>query len=299
VTRLKVLLAVLVWGASFSFTKRALAEVSPAALVLARCGLGSLVMLLLAREPGLFKGMRAKEWLQLLAISLSGVVGQQMIQAFALRHTSANHAGWILAATPISVALAMAAFFSERMGLRRWSGFGLGGLGVLLVTVSRQSVAGVGLIPTAWGDSLVMLSSVNWALYVILMDRWLKSRSQRAVTVMSMLAGFAVMAAVALAGGQWRELSGLSTVCWACLGSLGVLSSGLGYLFWNAGVEEIGPSGASAFLYLEPIAALAAGRLMLGEAVAATAVLGGALILVGVYWVNSGRRLPEAPEEAA
>jgi drug/metabolite transporter (DMT)-like permease len=295
-TRLKLLLAVLIWGASFAFTKQALAEVSPPALVLARCGLGSLFMLGLARTPGLFRGLDAKAWLQLAAISLSGVVGQQTIQACALRHTSANHAGWILAATPIAVALAMALFFGERMGRRSWHGLGLGAAGTLLVVLSSQRVAGGGLIPTGWGDFLVLLSCCNWALYVIMMDRWLKSRSQRDVTVMSMVTGLAVMAAATLAGGQWHELMRVSAKGWA---SLGLLSSGLGYLFWNAGVEELGPSAAAAFLYLEPVAALAAGRLMLGEAVAATAVLGGALILTGVYWVNAGRRLPSAPEEAA
>jgi len=299
VTRLKVLLTVLIWGASFAFTKRALAEVSPLALVLARCGLGSLCMLSLARVPGLFRGLAPKEWLQLLAISLSGVVGQQTIQAFALRQTSANHAGWILAATPIAVALAMALLFGERMGLRRWSGFGLGAAGTLLVILSRQSVAGTGFISTGRGDFLFLLSCGNWALYVIMMDRWLKSRSQRAVTVMSMVMGLAVIAVATLASGQAHELLRVSVKGWVCLGYLGLLSSGLGYLFWNAGVEEIGPSAASAFLYLEPLAALAAGRIMLGEAVAATTVLGGALILVGVYWVNAGRRLPGAPEEAA
>ncbi|MCX5797119.1 MAG: DMT family transporter [Elusimicrobia bacterium] len=298
-TRLKVLLAVLIWGASFSFTKRALAEVSPLALVLARCGLGSLFMLVVARTPRLFRGLAPKEWLQLAAISASGVVGQQTIQAFALRHTSANHAGWILAATPIAVALAMALFFGERMGLQRWSGFGLGAAGTLLVILSRQLVAGAGLIPTGRGDFLVMLSCFNWALYVIMMDRWLKSRSQRDVTVMSMVAGFAFMAAAALAGGQAHELWHVSAKGWACLAYLGLLSSGLGYLFWNAGVEKIGPSASAAFLYLEPLAALAAGRLMLGEGIAATSVLGGALILTGVYWVNAGRKLPETPEEAA
>lgn len=298
-TRLNVLLAVLIWGASFAFTKRALAEVSPLALVLARCGLGSLTMLALWRPRGAFRGLAPVEWLQLSAISLSGVVGQQTIQAYALRHTSANHAGWMLAATPIVVALAMAAFFGERMGPRRWGGFALAAAGTLLVALSRQLVAGAGLMSTGWGDFLFLLSCGNWALYVIMMDRWLKSRSQRDVTVMSMAAGFAIMAAAALVGGQWRQLLGASAPVWACLVYLGVLSSGLGYLFWNAGVEAIGPSATSAFLYLEPIAALAAGRLMLGEGIAATAVSGGALILVGVYWVNAGRRLPEAPEEAA
>lgn len=298
-TRLKVLSAVLVWGASFSFTKVALAEVSPLALVLVRCGLGSLAMLALARTPGLFRGLRPRQWRELAALSLCGVLGQQLIQAFALRQTSANHAGWILGATPIVVAAAMAAIFGERLGLRRWSGFALGATGTLLVVLSRQTVAGVGLVPTGRGDLLVLASCGNWALYVLLMDRWLKDRPQTEVTVMSMVLGLAVLAPVCLLGGQWRELLLVSARGWLCLGYLGVLSSGLGYLFWNAGVEELGPSAAAAFLYLEPLAALLAGRLVLGEGISATAVLGGGLILVGVSWVNAGRKLPCAPEEAA
>jgi len=298
-TRLKVLAAVLIWGASFVFTKRALAEVSPWALVLARCGLGSLVMLAWARTTGIFRGLGPRDWLELAAVSLSGVVGQQMIQAFALRHTSAIHAGWILAATPIVVAAAMAVFFAERIGARRWSGFFLGAAGMLLVVLSRQVVSGVGLIPTGRGDILILASCFNWALYVVMMDRWLRAWPQRTVTVMSMVMGLGMISPVCLAGGQWRELLHVSGQGWLCLAYLGVLSSGMGYLFWNAGVEDIGPSATSAFLYLEPLASLVAGRFMLGEAIAPTAVLGGVLILVGVYWVNAGRKLTAAPEEAA
>jgi drug/metabolite transporter (DMT)-like permease len=296
--RLKVLLAVLIWGASFAFTKRALSEVSPLALVLTRCGLGSLAMVLLSRTSGLFRGLRAKDWVQLSAISLSGVVGQQTIQAFALRGTSANHAGWILAATPIVVALAMAAFFGERMNWGSWSGFALGAGGTLLVVLSRQVVAGVGAVATQRGDLLFMTSCCNWALYVIMMDRWLRSRSPQAVTVMSMWLGFVIMAFACLLGGQWHGLLHVSAKGWLCLGYLGVFSSGLGYLFWNDGVDALGPSATSAFLYLEPLAALAAGRLMLGEVIAPMSIAGGAMILIGVYWVDAGRRLPSAPEEA-
>jgi drug/metabolite transporter (DMT)-like permease len=192
----------------------------------------------------------------------------------------------------------MAAFFKERLGRRSWAGFALGAAGTLLVVLSRQTVAGVGLIPTGRGDALIFASCFNWALYVVMMDRWLRSRTQRAVTLMSMAVGFAITSAACAAGGQWRELAHVSSTGWLCLGYLGILSSGVGYLLWNAGVEEIGPSATSAFLYLEPLTALMSGRLALGEGIAPTAVLGGAMILAGVYRVNSGRKLSAVPEEA-
>jgi drug/metabolite transporter (DMT)-like permease len=297
-TRLKVLAAVLIWGASFAFTKRVLSEVSPLSLVLARCALGSLVMLACVRRKRLFKGLGVRGWLELLAISLSGVLGQQLIQAFSLRHTSAMHAGWILSATPIVVALAMAGLFGERMGRARWSGFFLGALGTVLVVSSRQVVAGAGLVTTWRGDLLFMTSCLNWAFYVIITDRWLKSWPQQAVTTMSMVMGLAIILPICLGSGQWHELLHVSRQGWLCLGYLGVLSSGAGYLFWNAAVEEIGPSASSAFLYMEPFASLVTAKLILGEAIAPLAVLGGILILVGVYRVNAGRALPGVPEEA-
>ncbi len=297
-THLKVLFAVLVWGGSFAFTKRALLEVSPLALVLARCGLGSAVMLVCVRWGAFFRGLRTKDWLQLAAVSLSGVLGQQLIQAFALQHTSAMHGGWILSATPIVVAAAMALFFNERMGKKRWGGFFLGAAGTALVVSSRQVAAGA-VVPTGWGDLIFMTSCFNWALYVIMTDRWLKHLPQQVVTGMSMVMGFVLLIPICVGSGQWQELLHVSRSGWLCLAYLGIFSSGAGYLFWNAAVEKIGPSASSSFLYIEPFAALITARLILGETVASLAVLGGMLILTGVYWVNAGRALPSAPEEAA
>lgn len=257
-------------------------------------------VVLLALNRGALRPWRLGrgQWLRLGVISLSGVLGQQLMQAYALRHTSANHGGWILAATPIVVGAAMAAFFRERMGRLRWAGLLLGACGALLVFLSRQTVGGA-VVPTLRGDAIFLASCGNWALYVILMDRWLKELPQRRITALSMACGLVLSAALCLATGHGRELARVSFPGWACLAYLGLLSSGLGYFFWNNGVEALGPSAAAAFLYLEPLAALGTGRVMLGEAVAPAAVLGGLLILGGVALVNAGRRLPAAPEEAA
>jgi hypothetical protein len=70
---------------------------------------------------------------------------------------------------------------------------------------------------------------------------------------------------------------------------LGLLSSGVAYTFWNHGVEALGPSSASSFLFLDPISAMLGGMALLGEDFSAAAACSGAIVLLGVYWVNGGR----------
>jgi drug/metabolite transporter (DMT)-like permease len=67
---------------------------------------------------------------------------------------------------------------------------------------------------------------------------------------------------------------------------LGIGASGLGYLFWYAALERIEASQVAAFIYLEPLVTLATAVSLLGEPVAATTVVGGALVLLGVFAVQ-------------
>ena len=70
---------------------------------------------------------------------------------------------------------------------------------------------------------------------------------------------------------------------------LGIGRSGLGYLFWYAGLERLEASQVAAFLYVEPLFTLAAAVVLLGESVATTTVVGGVLVLVGVATVQTAR----------
>jgi drug/metabolite transporter (DMT)-like permease len=68
-----------------------------------------------------------------------------------------------------------------------------------------------------------------------------------------------------------------------------IFSSAVAYLFyfWLLGYLEA--SQLSAFTYLLPVVATVLGILWLGEEGSWSQVLGGALALGGVYWIESGR----------
>ena len=288
-TYLKLLSAIIIWGFALSLTKKALLEMSPVMLITLRSCIGWFALACFARFKNSFAGLSALDLWRLFIISASGIWFHQLVQAFALAHTSANHAGWLVAAAPLVTAGLMRYAFKEKLGKMVSAGFALGFAGGMLVFLSVQHVTGAGIVPTSFGDAIFIASMFSWAFYSIYSGRWFGHlpfavlvRATMAVSALAMLPLFFLSGGV----GQLKSISagGLTAVLY-----LGLLSSAFGYYIWNLGVEKLGPSRASAFLYLEPLTAVAGGMLLLGEQPSAMAACGGILILSGVYWINGGR----------
>ena len=73
---------------------------------------------------------------------------------------------------------------------------------------------------------------------------------------------------------------------WLALVYVVVFATALGQQAWLFGVEGVGPSRAGIFVNLIPVSALVLSFLLLGEAIGGRELLGIALILGGVWFVN-------------
>lgn len=285
---MQVIFATAVWGAAYPFTKHLVTEISPVTIVAVRALVGTLLLILLTGsrlrasdfEPG-------KLW-KIFVMSILGVSAQQFIQAYALTQTSANHAGWLIAATPIMVAAVMA-FLGERIGLPKVIAFALGFIGTLVVIFSRTSAAAAASPHAVRADLIFTMSCIAWAGYVVLTKKWFTDWRQTRLTTATMLVALVTVLPVWFLSGKTGELAQLTPKGWLCLTYLCVLSSALAYWFWNNAVERLGPTTSSYFIYVEPFATLLAAYALLGEPVAVTAFAGGILIMLGVYAVNMGK----------
>jgi drug/metabolite transporter (DMT)-like permease len=293
----QVVFATAVWGAAYPFTKRLVAELSPVSIIVFRGLVGSLGLLLLSRSSFRLHDFRFSNLWKLLVMSVLGVSAQQYIQAYALKYTLSSHAGWLMATTPIMVA-ALMAWLGERIGPYKIAAFALGVCGSLLVVFSRSG-AGAFALPSTGGDLLFLASCAAWALYVLCAKHWLTGWTQAKATTATMLVALATVLPGWFAGRGPREFSALSPAAWGSLAYLSLLSSALAYLFWNNGVEGLGPVKSSYFIYLEPFSTLLSAYLLLGETASAAAFGGGLLILAGVYLVGLKEKLPGGLKGAA
>jgi drug/metabolite transporter (DMT)-like permease len=279
-------LAILFWGISFVATKAVVREIPPIALIFARAGLGSallLAVLAVRRQPLL---PPRDTWGALARMGFVGVAFHQLLQAYALTLTSAVNTGWLIGLTPIWSAILSAILLGERFGLGKLAGLALGFLGALLVVTRGTLTAGLLALPATRGDLLILASTLNWAFYSVLGHATLRRLGPARATAGAMLFGWLLLVPVFLWAGAASAYASLSIRGWSAMLFLGLACSGLGYLFWYGALERIEASRVASFLYLEPLVTLGAAVLLLGESVGVTTVVGGALLVLGVALVQ-------------
>ena len=284
--RLGVLAAIIFWGISFVATKLALNEVSPVTLIFTRFALGVALLLAITALRGQPLVPPRDSWWTLTVMGFVGVFVHQMIQAHALTLTTAVNTGWLIGLTPVWSALLSAWVLKERFGPTKIAGLVLGFLGAALVVTRGRIGGGVLALPSTRGDLLILVSTLNWAIYTVLGHPAIKRLGPTRATTGALTIGWVMLAPFFGYTRGWREYGHLSTSGWIAVLFLGIACSGLGYLFWYGALEKIEASQVAAFLYLEPLVTLAAAVGLLGESVGLTTVVGGLLVLAGVALVH-------------
>jgi drug/metabolite transporter (DMT)-like permease len=288
----KAFLAVAFWGASFVATKLVLRELSPITTVILRfaLGLGALMAIVSLEGKWAFVPRRDLGWF--LFLGFNGIFVHQLLQVNGLVSTSATNTGWMVALIPIFTALLAWLLLREPFGLVQVLGLALAMLGTLLIVSRSEFEIGAIGVPTTRGDLLVFLSAPNWAIFSVLSKRLLARYPPSFMMTVTMGLGWLLLLPLFAASAGWRELPGLSPEGWAGLLFLGLFCSGLAYVFWYDALKAAGAGHVASFLYLEPLVTLVVAMALLKERPVIGTLVGGGLILSGVWLVSRHRGRP-------
>ena len=99
----------------------------------------------------------------------------------------------------------------------------------------------------------------------------------------------------AVANTNWTTIR---PVAWWGLAFMIVFGSVISYLLFAYVLTELAASRAAAFNYLQPVIASGLGVWVLSERLTSKVLIGGALILVGVYLTERERGEENAPEDS-
>jgi drug/metabolite transporter (DMT)-like permease len=282
----EALFAVIVWGASFIATKVALKDVSPVTVVWLRFGMGVIILGITVNARRQFALPKRKEWLYFALIGFLGITFHQWMQSTALQTSRASTTAWLVATTPVFMALIGWLALKEKLTWLQTSGIGLATLGVLLVVSDGDWTAISFKQFGAPGDILVLISSVNWAVFSALSRRGLERHPPARMMFYVMTLGWLFTGILFFAGPGIREIPQLTFNGWLGVTFLGVFCSGLAYIAWYDALQALPTAQLGAFLYLEPPVAVIVAALILAEPFTWAAMLGGGIILFGVWMVN-------------
>jgi drug/metabolite transporter (DMT)-like permease len=171
---------------------------------------------------------------------------------------------------------------AEKLSFRLLLGGSLGLLGVLVITFGRiGSVAFLGVL-------LMAATGASWGLYSAYGKRFEKAFDYTYNSFLIFGVG-AICACVLVWFTVGPVFISISVQDLGLALYLGTVSTALSYVAWNDTVKKIPASLGGLVQLLVPILAPLMGIIFLGEQLSATLVLGGALVMVGIYIVQLGR----------
>lgn len=282
----EILLCVFFWGASFASMRIAVHEVSPLLAVWFRVALGLPVLTLAAGWRGELRWPRRGEIQVLLFLGFMGVFFHQNIQFWGMRTAGVANANWLIAGTPSVVALLGWLFLGEKLTCGAVAGLIVSGLGVLLVV--GLGTKGLGLFRMGvLGDFLIAVSALNWAVFQILSRRMISgSRPTFTAFWINVFALVIQTLLLAVFPPDLGRVADISPAGWVALFFLGVVCSGLCYVFWYDGLSVMPAARVTAFQFLQPLFGALAAYFLTGERFTPFIFIGGSLIMLGVWMVN-------------
>jgi len=277
-TEVSLLLAVLFLGTNPVVVKVAVAEIPPLPFVAMRFVLAGLVVLVFALilEPG--ARPVGRELLSMAGVGLLGVGMNNVAFTLGVSMTTASDTALIYAAVPIWGILLGLALGLERPGL-----WGILGVALAFTGVGVVVYGGLGGGASLQGDLLVVGATVCWGSYAVLSLPLLRRHSPLVVAAYTMLFGGLAALPVGLPGflsARWAEVS---VRAWEAVAYSTLLVAAFGFYAWQRGVSRAGANRVLVYQYLITLVGVASGVLLLGESLTVNKVIGGAIILLGVY----------------
>jgi drug/metabolite transporter (DMT)-like permease len=257
-----------VWGSTFVIVKGALENASPLPFLAVRFALaGALLILVLRRGP-----------LDRKAILPGAILGiflfaGYVFQTWGLIYTTPSKSAFITGSSVIVVPLIMV-LGGARLHAANFIGASLGLAGIYLLVVP----AGFGSVNR--GDIFTLFGAVSFAIHIVLVGRYTKRFAfQHLVPIQILAVGLFALAALPLDRARMLHWTwGLA----AAIVITAVFATGFAFSVQNWAQQYTPPAHTALIFALEPVFAALTSRIVMGERLGTKALVGAALVLLGM-----------------
>ena len=278
------------WAVNYIVARKAPGTIGPHLLALGRWGLAALVLVALARsELWAQRANIGKVWWQYLILGALGMLicGAWVYQG--ARSTQAMNIALIYAASPVLISLGSVWMLGESFSKRQAAGVALALAGVVHVVVKGQWAA-LSQVQFVIGDLWILAATFSWAGYALLQKKWPSPLSATA-----RLAAICMGGVITLLPFSVWELFQVGLTVWGTDAFLLIVIAGLvpglgAYWIYGWAQKILGANRTAVALYLGPLYAAILTWAVLGEAPGWHHLIGGLLILPGVFMVSSAQK---------
>ncbi len=286
------IVANLVGGSSYVLTKIALDGLTESTVIVVRTIVALAVLLPVAHgRVGAVLRARGPDRLRLFAMGVVGYALPLVLGSYGIRRSTATNAALLIGTEPLGVVLLSALVLHESLGRARLAALGLGIVGATVLVTNGIPLVTVTYAPHPIGDLLLVAHGFAWSIYTVAAKRLLARYDALAVSAASLVVALPfllVPAAIETRRFAWDAAALVPALAAAVMLGL-VVSAGMTVL-WNRALRHLDASRMAGFIFLQPLAGMLLGVVLLGEPTTLYALLGAALILTGVFVVAEEER---------
>ncbi len=245
-----------------------------------------LVFMVIRSEHGLPR-LNMRQAMHATFLGATGIFLYSYFFFTGLQTVPASRAALTVACIPVCIAVCSALLFRENFGPKRMLGTLLSLCGVALVlshgnpqALIREGVHG--------GDLLILGCVASWTAYSLDGRIAMKHFKPEVAVMWACVFGSAFLLLPALYYGLIADIGRASMQDWMCTLFLSVLATVFGYAWYYKAIDVIGPSKAGIFINLVPVFAIASACILLDETPDISLLIGGCIVIAGVYITNRG-----------
>lgn len=275
----------ILWGGSFSAIKHLLDVFTPSELILVRFFPAAMifaVICVLFYRNETYKMLKENFW-NVLAVGLFGIPGYHYCLNYGETKISAGLASLIIGLNPSLTFILASLIIKEKPNLTKLLGVAISFLGlfILIRYGSGQEISYNYLMAAL----VTVLSPTCWAFYTVTSKPLTKKYPPLAVASLTTVLG-TLPAFVFFNTSITDKVLTMGSSHIFSLAYLSIIATVLGNIIWMTGVKKISATMVSSFSFLSPLSAVFIGIIFLGESLNLAIILGGLMILGGVWVTN-------------
>lgn len=284
---LAALLANIIFGFSFLFSKIALDYAHPLIILAVRFTVAFAVLNLLWLFRVVKLELRGKPKGRILLMAVAQPLLYFIFELYGIGSTSSAISGVIISLVPVAVIILSTLFLKERPTLSQ----------LLFSALSLAAITAISFLSNDGKENkligiLLLLGAVICAAVFNILSRSESARytpfERTYIMFLVGTVGFNLIAIISLGGGYFEELlkAGVSLPFWGSIGYLSIVSSIAAFMLYNYSTTVISTVRSASFSNIITVVSVLAGILILGEVLSIEQLICCALIVIGVFGVN-------------
>lgn len=279
-----------IWGSTYLLNKIAVAELPPFMLASLRFITAGIIIFIMAKISGKSIAITKNQLFNTIIAGFLFLTFGNGVVVWALKYVDSGFAALEISAQPLIVLILMFVFQGKKIQPMSIIGVILGVIGIYLL-ISQKEV--LNQENSAWGILMIFICMVSWASGSLFVGKADLPKNYFVNTGYQMLTGGIMLLFASLIFQEtWSSPLKWSANVQLAMVFLIIFGSIIAFTSFNYLLQKVSPEKVATSTYVNPIIALLLGWYFLNEQITTQSMAAAIVLLTGVYFINSKRKLP-------